>query len=102
MHVRHATNWCPGKVHGHRYSIFLGQVADLVRFQDAARCRKIRVNLADGMPFAQHAKRLFQVNILAGENRRGTLVGNLFEQIGIGPGDYVLHPGQVVFFISLP
>ena len=59
MHVRHATNWCPGKVHGHRYSIFLGQVADLVRFQDAARCRKIRVNLADGMPFAQHAKRLF-------------------------------------------
>ena len=101
MHVRHTTNRCSRKVHGHRYAIFLGHVSDLVRFEDAARGRKIGVNLADCMLFAQNMKWFLQVNVFAGEDGGGAFLRNLLEQVRIGPGNHILHPGQVVFFISL-
>lgn len=66
MHVRHATSRCSSKVHGHGNLIFLGHVSDLVRFQDATGGGEIGMDLANSMPSAQDAKRLLQVNVLAG------------------------------------
>ena len=99
--IRHATDRRAGEVHGHRHATFFGHVADLVSFEDAARSGQVRVNLADSMTLAQNAKRLFKVNIFTGENGSGTRVGNLLEQLRIGPRNHILHPGQIVFFVCL-
>src|SRR5260221_1577819 len=74
VHVRHATNRSSRKVHCHRHAKFLRHVADLVRLENSARRCKVRMDLANGVVFAQHAKRFLQINILARENWRGALL----------------------------
>src|SRR5258708_3372996 len=45
MNVRHTADRCTGEMHRHWHAIAEGHVADLVRAQDAARGREIRMDL---------------------------------------------------------
>src|SRR5579872_384749 len=58
------------------------------------------MNLAHRVFLTKHPERLFQINIFAGKNRGGALVGDLLQKIGVGPGNYIFHPREVVFLIG--
>ena len=88
-------------MHRHRHAVLFSHIADLVRLQNPTRSSQIRMNFAHRMFLAQHLERLFQINVLAGENRSRRLIRNLLQEIGISPRNHIFHPGQVVLLISL-
>src|SRR5215472_16766654 len=101
MHASHAAYRRSSEVQCHRHAIFLSQVSDLVRLENAAGSREVRMDLADRMFFAKDFEWLFQIDVLSSEDRSRTLVGNLFEQIGVHPRNYVFHAREVVFLVGL-
>src|SRR5579864_5107652 len=85
VHVSHARHRSTRKMQCHRYAVLFRHVADLMRLEDATGGCKVRLNLAHRMSFAEDPERLLQINIFSSENRSRTLIGDLFEQIGVHP-----------------
>ena len=101
VHAGEGADRQAGIVHGHRHAVFHSGVADLMGFEDAARRRDVRMNLADSVLLAQIDERLLQVNIFAGQDRSGTFHRDALQQVGVLPGNYILYPGEIVFLVSL-
>ena len=100
VNVSHATDRRSSKMHCHGHSVFFRHVADLMGFKNAARRCEIGMNFAHSVFLAEHAEGFFQVDVFSGEDRGWALFGNLLKEIGVGPGDYVFHPGKVVLFVG--
>ena len=88
-------------MHGHGNTVLHGRVADLVRLEDSARGGEIGMNLAHGVRLAQLDEIFLQVDIFAGERGGGAFRRDALPQVSVLPGDHILHPGKVVFLISL-
>src|ERR1019366_8186097 len=80
----------------HGNAVRLRHVADLFGFENAAGGQQIRVNDIHRVVPAQHLERLFQVDVLTGEDGEIHRVGDLLQQLRLLPGDHVLEPGEVV------
>ena len=101
VHRGHAADRAFGHVDGHRHAVLLGQVADLLVLEDAARGEHVGVDDRNAAGFEQRFEAFLQVDVFAGADRDVDRLAQAHVLVGVLPGDHVLDPGQVVFFQAL-
>src|ERR1035438_10115862 len=102
VNTRQGADGGAGIVHGHGYAQLHSRFADFVRLQDSAGSGNVRMDLADGVLLTQVDEVFFQVDILTGPDRRGAVIRDVLQHVGILPRNHIFHPGKVELLVSLP